>query len=369
MTFNDPYFSSRFFPSYYYFLYFRLHFYFIYYSFRSLTVFILNLPFVLFSCLTLLFSAMPPGGPDRTVITSTTFNNPNELSADDFAALSVNSTADFPTVLLNNINWNGGIIGCLSISLSPDNLRVDSASFHLLGSLWTNKAFSTANYWISTSPSQLILSIEDLSIFKFPPGSLCSSYVSSADLDFQFTQDNSDVPTALISQAGLSEFCLRAFCYPTSDSFAKLIVLLFPCSETQLAQNPLYQDPYFPGLRLFDSEFPLSPPSSQSPISVPWGFPLAPAVFPGADWDDAPGFPSSVRVRVSLSKLLRSAIKPDVKANLLTFQQRVDALLERGSNALQVRFPLLLWPEASVVPPTDLPSQGWVLFIFYLFLP
>ncbi len=124
-------------------------------------------------------------------------------------------------------------------------------------------------------------------------------------------------------------------------------------------------DPYFPGIRLFDSEFSLSPPSSQSPIAAPWGFPLAPAVFPGASWDDAPGFPSGLRVRVALSKLLRTAIKPDVKANLLTFQQRVDDLLERGPGALQVRFPLLLWPEASTVPPTDLPSQGWVSYFVY----
>ena len=150
------------------------------------------------------------------------------------------------------------------------------------------------------------MSIEDLTIFKFQPGSLCSAYVSSLDLDFQFTQGNSNVPTALFSQTGLSEFCLRAFCYPTSDSFAQLVVLLFPLSETQLAENPLYLDPYFPGIRLFDSEFSLSPPSSQSPIAALWGFPLAPAVFPGASWDDAPGFPSGLRVRIALSKLLKS---------------------------------------------------------------
>ena len=311
---------------------------------------------------------MPPGVPDRTVISSAAFYNPDDLSAEDFVALSVNSTADFPTVLLNDINWNGGIIGCLSITLSPDNLRVASASFHLLGSLWTDKSFSTANYWTTSAPTQLVLTIEDLTIFKFPPGSLCSAYVSSLDLDFRFTQGNSNVPTALMSQAGLSEFCLRAFCYPTSDSFAKLVVLLFPLSETQLAENPLYLDPYFPGIRLFDSEFSLSPPSSQSPIAAPWGFPLAPVVFPGASWDDAPGFPSGLRVRVALSKLLRTAIKPDVKANLLTFQQRVDDLLERGPGALQVRFPLLLWPEASTVPPTDLPSQGWVSYLFISFI-
>ncbi len=306
---------------------------------------------------------MPAGASDRTVISSSAFDNPDDLLAEDFAALSVNSVADFPTVLLSNINWNGGIIGCVSVSLSPDNLRIASAAFHLLGSLWSDKSFNTATYWNTTSPSQLVLSIADLTIFRFPPGSLCSAYVSSADLEFEFTQDSSAIPAALISQAGLSEFCLRAFCYPTSDSYTKLVILLFPCSETLLAQNPLYLDPYFPGLRLYDSEFSLSPPSLLSPIVQPWGFPLAAAVFPGADWEEAPGFPSGLRVRIALSKLFRSAIKPDVKANLLTLQQRIDSLLDRGSNALQVRFPLLLWPEATAVPPTDLPTQGWVLFI------
>ena len=115
---------------------------------------------------------MPAGAPDRTVISSSAFDNPDDLSAEDFAALSVNSVADFPTILLSNINWNGGIIGCVSVSLSPDNLRIASAAFHLLGSLWSDKSFNTATYCNTTSPSKLVLATGYITIFRFPPGSL-----------------------------------------------------------------------------------------------------------------------------------------------------------------------------------------------------
>ena len=268
---------------------------------------------------------MPADLGDRTVIRSSAgFSNPDDLSLDEFVTLSVNSTSDFATTLFSGINWNGGILGCVSISLSADNNRVSSASFHLLGKLWSDKAFNAGSYWNTDAPTQLICSIPDLTIFHFPPGSLCSEYVSSSDLTFSFTQNGAVVPTTSFSQVGLTDFCIRAFCYPSSDAYAKLTILLFPCSINQLAVNPLYLDPYFPGIKLYDSEFQLSPSSLLSPLARNWGFPLAPAVFPGSDWEDAPGVPSGLRVRIALSHLLRTGIKPDVKANLQTYSQRLD---------------------------------------------
>ena len=300
---------------------------------------------------------MPPA---RTVIRSAAgFSDPTDLSISVLRELSVNSVHDFDTVLLSGVNWNKKTLGCLSVTLSADNLRVDEASFHLLGSLWDQKSFHAASLWTTVDPTQLTLSIPDLSVFIFPPGSLCSSYLSSEDCQYDFSQNGQQIPPNLYQTTGLSSFCLRAYVHPTSDCYAKVQFLIYPFPLSVLASNPLYLDENFPGLKLADYEFPLAPPALLSPINDTWGFPLAPAVFPGSDWTDNSGVPSGVRLRIALSQLLRSPILPEVKANITGLKQRYAQLLDKGSSAFKTKFPALIWPPATTVPATELPAQGW----------
>ena len=304
---------------------------------------------------------MPSGRlGDRTVIRSAAgFADPTDLSLQTLRSLSVDSVQDFDTVLLSSVNWNKKALGCLSVTLSADNLRVDEATFHLLGSLWQDKSFHAASFWTTVSPTVLTLSLPDLSVFNFPPGSLCSDYLSSADLQFSFSQNDQIVPPNLYQSAGLSAFCLRVFAYPSSDSYAKLVILLFPFPLSRLAtDNQLYLDPCFPGLKLADYEIPLAPPALLSPINNSWGFPLAPAVFPGSDWSDNSRVPSGTRLRIALSQLLRSAVLPEVKANITGLKQRYAVILEKGTSAFKPKFPTLIWPPASTVPATELPALG-----------
>ncbi|XP_023344977.1 uncharacterized protein LOC111714160 [Eurytemora carolleeae] len=307
---------------------------------------------------------MPPA---RTVIRSNTgFSDPADLSLRVLKDLSVDTVDDFGSVLLSSVNWNKKTLGCLSVSLSADNLRVDEASFHLLGSLWDNKSFHAASFWTTVNPTQLTLSIPDLSIFTFPPGTLCSSYLSSDDCQFSFSQNGQVVPPNLYQATGLSAFCLRLFVYPTSDSYAKVIILIYPFPLTVLASNPLYLDQNFPGLKLADYEFSLAPPALLSPINDTWGFPLAPAVFPGAEWNEDSSVPSGLRLRIALSQLLRSPILPEIKANVTGLKQRYAVLLEKGPSAIKPKFPTLIWPPATTVPPTALPAQGRFIIASFL---
>ena len=305
---------------------------------------------------------MPPGRlGDRTVIRSSTgFTDPTDLSLQTWRNLSVNSVSDFDPILFSGINWNKKAIGCLSVNLSADNLRVDKATFHLLGSLWSKKSFHTAAFWTTLNPTILTLSLPDLSVFSFPSGSLCSAYLNSSDLQFSFLQNEQDIPPNLYQSTGLSAFCLRAFVHPTSDSYAKLTILLYPFPlSTLAADNPLYLDPNFPGLKLADYEVPLAPPSLLSPINNTWGFPLAPAVFPGSSWTVGSDAPSGVRLRIALSQLLRSTSLPEVKANITGLKQRYAVILEKGASAFKPRFPAMIWPPATTVPATQLNPQGW----------
>ena len=177
-------------------------------------------------------------------------------------------------------------------------------------------------------------------------GSLVSNYVCSLELNFSFSQGA--ISEDDFEAANVSEFCLRAYAHPTTDSFAKIVIMIFPCSLAILAAYPAYQDTRFPGIWLTDVEIPLAPIPTLSPIQRSWGFPLVCAIFPGLDWSKAPGLPLVYRLRFALSELLRSACLPEAKANHSGFQLRPREIGDKGDALL-----------ASQVPSPALASSCW----------
>jgi len=147
--------------------------------------------------------------PRRNLIRSSAFADPSDLSPEDLFSLSVESTDDFARVLLPDVNWNGGAVGCLSASLSVDNERVENTTFHLLGELWADKIFNVSSFWPTTTATSLTLSLGNLTVFSFPEGSLVSNYVCSSELNFSFTQGTTTISEDDFEAANISEFCLQ----------------------------------------------------------------------------------------------------------------------------------------------------------------
>ena len=301
--------------------------------------------------------------PRSTLIRSAAFADPCDLSTDELSLLSVETTDDFVTNLLSRTNWNGGALGCLSATLTGDICRVDSATFHLLGKLWANKNINVTSLWPTQAATTLSLTIEDLSIFTFPDNSMVSNYVSSIDLQFSFSQAGVVLEEENFSLAGVSNFCLRAYMYPTSDAYAKVVLLLLPCDLAELSTNPLYLDPRFPGIRLKEVEIPLAPPPLLSPVEKTWGFPLICAIFPGSDWEDAPGCALGDGLHSALAELLCSASLPDAKANHDSYLTRLAELAENEDSLLS-KAPTLFWPPAVTDPVPAGSTLGWSFFFF-----
>ena len=97
--------------------------------------------------------------PRRTLIRSAAFSDPWDLAPGDLFTLSVESIKDFARVLLPDVNWNGGAVGCLSATLSADNEQVESATFHLLGELWVDKVINVSSFWPTSTATSLTLSL------------------------------------------------------------------------------------------------------------------------------------------------------------------------------------------------------------------
>ena len=301
---------------------------------------------------------------DPPLIRSDYFTEESDLTIDELRAISISSLADIPT-FLTAVNWNGGAYAVLALTLSPDNQRILSGTCALVGSLFSDKVINCNLFWQPSIATKLTLSIPSLSIFNFPDGKLVSDYLPASAIPHDFSHDDVIIPEDDYPETGISTFLLRAFVYPSTDLFVKIIILLYPCSEVTLQSlYPLYKDPRFPGLKLCSFDFPLGPPCTASPIKRPWGFPVFPAILPGSPWSDSGPHPSGAALRHALSSILGSAIAPEVKLNLQTLYLRCQEILSNGESALKLSLPPVIWPSS---PPA--PSLGWCCILFFPFLP
>ena len=302
-----------------------------------------------------------------TIKSTSGFSNPTNLTLEELSQITITSTEDISTTLLPNINWNEGAIGTLCLSLSSDNQNVAAGNLVLLGSLFNSKTFNAGNFWTCSQPTSLTLSLPNLSIFTFPDGSLTSDYAPSSDFNYSFSQNNSTLqPTDLIA-SNITDFCLRAFVYPTSDSFARILILLYPSAEDSLATFPLYLDPRFPGIKLCDYEFPLAPAGPCSPLGRYWGFTLVPAVLPGSTWSPLSPLPTGLCLRSALTSILRSAVLPD-SSTLAGFKKKLDDLHASGSFSSPSKTPQLLWPTLCTPDAPSNRSLGNNSLSFFLLL-
>jgi len=294
---------------------------------------------------------------ETNIKSSTGFSNPTDLSLEELESISITSLESIKDSLLSNLNWNQGAIGLVCLTLSADNQNVASGNLVLLGILFNTKTINANHFWICNSPTSLTISIPDLSVFSFPDGTMVSNYVPSSAFSFHFSRNNSIIQPSDLSSAELSDFCLRAFVYPTSDSYARILILLYPASEDSLASFPLYSDHRFPGIKLCDYEFPLAPAGPVSPLRRFWGFPLVPAIFPFTEWTPDSLLPTGLCLRSAMSSILRSAVLPD-SSSLTGYKKKLADLGTSGSFSCRSKLPALLWPQLSSPDAPDLPSTG-----------
>ena len=87
------------------------------------------------------------------------------------------------------------------------------------------------------------------------------------------------------------------------------------------------------------------------------GNPINPAVLPGAPVDDFSRFPMAADFSRAIAALFRTAIQPDLKANSVALQKRLDHMVENAHDVSTLNSILLeiIWPQ----PPSRPQQQGW----------
>ena len=156
------------------------------------------------------------------------------------------------------------------------------------------ESVNAANFWNLDSPTSLILSILDSSIFSFPNGSLCSKFLDSSSFKFSFKQRETTLSKEAQAAARIHGFSLRALLMPISATYTCIWITLVPISlASLLADHLLTTNPAFPSIRLIDGDVPLGPLSDGPPLTKDWGCPITTTVILGAPLDEAPNIPQS----------------------------------------------------------------------------
>ena len=303
------------------------------------------------------------------------FDDPINLSLEDIKSLSITNPDDIDDILLPRAAWNGGALGVFCLSLTPDNERILNASMLLQGSLLEAKTLNVTSLWANTEDVSLSITLDDLTFLSFPPGSLVSDYLPSTEFERTFTKSGIVLDPNQLTDAGVSEFCIRGHVYPSTDTFAKIVLTIYPMNITDLMKNPLHSDHRFPGMSIETLEFQLGPTPMLSPLAKPWGFPIVPCIMPGSPFNIAPSFPSGDEIRRALASLLRTATIPDVKKTLNSFNLKIAQILEDGSSISAAKLPGIRWPKpvvtavgitpASTATPSAVNPEGWCFIVFF----
>ena len=305
-----------------------------------------------------------------TVITGDQFRADSSLTLDTIKSWTVDSIDRAAEQLIPE--WNGHELGMVTFSLSNDNKAVHNARFVLQGEMFKDsvKVVNANLFWTfpGAVPHQLVLETIPCSLFTFRDN-LVSNLVDASELDYSLRPTGKQplIGTEL-DDVGFKGFCLRAYIWPTSPCWAKLVILLYPLSKDELArEQPLSVHAAFPGLSLLSVTFPLS---QEAKRGARYGLPFLPAIRPGAPFDSCPHFPPAGELVAAAAALLRKTTYPEIKSNANYLRRRWSDLKDGGHNpdALKAQPLTLTWPTPSTTVPG---AQGRLaaLVLFNLSFP
>jgi hypothetical protein len=293
--------------------------------------------------------------PDLT--SKTLFSGEANINADDLGLSEViNFNTSVDDRLRENFKWKGKAIGVIGLTLSPDNTKVISGNFVTRGTTsLKEQRFPCNQIWENSSADvTLVVNFLTLDIFKFSEGGLWSDIVPASSIVHSFhDRENSVVFADERARLNITDFSARLICQLSSISdgrrgiIIKYVIVLFPASADDLADNADSRFASFPGIKAGEGAFPLGPKPS-----TPWRCPVVPFVRPGVPYESLPAAPSSRRLREAITAIMRKAAQPTTLDNGGNVQARWERI---RSNPLELahRAPSTSWPVAPAAASTE----------------
>lgn len=300
------------------------------------------------------------------------FKQRDKLTAPHVRALVVPGTGPAAVRKLEEMNWNGKVVGTILMELSNDNRNVESARFELHGSISDAPITVPAKkIWEDADESTSVaFKLPPGGKFKFPNG-LTSDYVDESELEPAVVFRNNQADNPIIGPEereplGIGSFCLRLVAQPASVSFIKITILVYPEDKEELLSHPLAMNPSWPGIRLFDGQLPLFPPSSVK--SLQWGQPFLPLFILGSPWETASNIPQQEEIVAKFAAIMRSGAMPDTCRNAQVLATRWEDIDEAGASRLSKTRVEKLWPAPPATPTLQgLPGSPSFFFLCAVF--
>lgn len=266
---------------------------------------------------------------------------------------------------LEDLGWNGFVVGTIALRLTTDNRNIEGGEFQLHGTI-SNSSFTVPAKKIwedADEAASVTFKLPTGNMFRFSTG-LTSDYLDESEVEpavyFRNTlPDNPSLDPEEMVSLGIGNFCFRAIAFPASPGFVKVTFLVFPEGKSEILSHPLASNPCWPGIRLFDGQIPLFPLSSYK--NLQWGQPFLPLFIPGSPWEAANNVPPSSEVLAKFAAIMRACAVPDTCRNGQSLATRWDELDEHGSSKLSTTRLEKVWPAPPLNSP-PLHQPGLVSF-------
>lgn len=245
------------------------------------------------------------------------FGGAEGLGNNDLGRMEVaNFTSDVDEALKTHFQWRGKAIAAVGLSLSPDNLRINSGRFLTRGEMDIKDKKMAANSIWPTANSNISITIQfpSADVFQFDSGGLWSNLVPSSQVPHVFldTTEGRGGRPLLLSDERLEGtepgFCIRLVAQLSSFSSAakgiimKIAVMLFPASCEDVQELVESQFAGWPGLKIGEVFMPLGPPATEK-----WRCPVLPFIKPVNTFEAEDVAPTSSKLREAIAAIMRKA--------------------------------------------------------------
>ena len=281
-----------------------------------------------------------------TVLQGKGFSSGDLLSLEVVKSLTCLGPGDAATPTLVALGWRKKIAGCVVLSFTNDNERVERGCFSLVGESLGEPAILQAKKLWPEAEENVFLSLElpAPNMLSFPQ-TLVSEYIDSEVLVHSFVSHENGkeelIPAAEFDDYGIENFCVRGFIVPTA-SYARLHLLIYPESKTSIKEHALWENPKWPGFALWEGQFNLFPASSTKKLK--WGCPILPLMIPGASLDVLATYPPELDLLAAITSLMRSAVIPHALKLGMDLQTKYTTLDADGAGSLDVTGLVSIWP-------------------------
>ena len=282
------------------------------------------------------------------------FTGAEDIDPDDLGHVEVtNFSTAADRVLTERFQWDGTAIGCVGLTLSPDNSRVNNGVFVTRGITGLSEYSSPCDQIWPEAPSNIALAIRIASLdsFTFSSGGLWSDLIPAERfIVAYFDTSPSTGRTPILgtpTAPGIGAFCIRFVCQVSSSSsgkkgvVCKYTLLLYPESAEELGNTPEAQQASWPGLKIGDGYLPLGPrPTSR------WRCPILPFVKPGTPFVQNSVAPASFRLRFAISSVMGKVVQPDIARSIKSLTDRWEKI-RTNPRELANKPPATCWPVAT----------------------